>query len=259
MGEQMMSLTHHLDRSVAIRAPRETVFRFFTDPARWAAWWGAGSSIDARPGGRVLIRFPGGTEVTGEVLDLRAPERISFSYGYASGQPIAPGGSRVTIRLEPEGDGTRLQLRHEFEDAAVRDQHVQGWRHQLSLFNNIVADEINAGAAGIADAWFDAWREADEGVRAQTLARIAAADVSFRDRFGCTAGIADLMPHITAAQHFMPGIAMQRDGDVRHCQGTALVDWTATGADGTARAAGTNVFVFGADGRIESVTGFWRR
>ena len=45
---------------------------------------------------------------------------------------------------------------------------------------------------------------------------------------------------------------------MRHCQGTALVDWVALTADGQERAAGTNVFVFAADGRIESVTGFWK-
>ncbi len=51
---------------------------------------------------------------------------------------------------------------------------------------------------------------------------------------------------------------MQRRGDVRHCQGTALVDWVAIAGEGRERGTGTNVFVFAADGRIESVTGFWR-
>ena len=36
---------------VRIEADRETVFRYFTDSGRWAAWWGAGSTIDPRPGG----------------------------------------------------------------------------------------------------------------------------------------------------------------------------------------------------------------
>ena len=61
-----VSLAHTLDRAILIRAERDLVFSFFTDTARWAAWWGAGSSIDARRGGRVFIRYPGGTEVSGE-------------------------------------------------------------------------------------------------------------------------------------------------------------------------------------------------
>ena len=71
-------------------------------------------------------------------------------------------------------------------------------------------------------------------------------------------GVEDLMEHIAAAQRFMPGLQMQRRGEVRHCQGTALADWVAVAADGQERATGTNVFVFDADGRIEAVTGFWR-
>ena len=45
-----VSLAHSLDRAILIRAERDLVFSFFTDTVRWAAWWGAGSSIDARCG-----------------------------------------------------------------------------------------------------------------------------------------------------------------------------------------------------------------
>ena len=38
-----MSLEHSLERTVFIAATRATVFRFFTDSERFAAWWGAGS------------------------------------------------------------------------------------------------------------------------------------------------------------------------------------------------------------------------
>src|SRR5580698_9573034 len=123
----MPELPYQLDRTILIKAEPETVFRFFTDSARWAGWWGAGSTIDARPGGKVYIRHPGGVETVGEVLEVRPPERIAFTYGYATGQPIPPGGSEVTIDLEPDPAGTRLRLRHAFAEAAQRDPHVQGW------------------------------------------------------------------------------------------------------------------------------------
>ena len=42
------------------------------------------------------------------MVEVAPPERIVFTYGYASGRPIPPGGSRVTIRLETEGRGTQL-------------------------------------------------------------------------------------------------------------------------------------------------------
>lgn len=252
----MTELPYQLDRTIVIKAGPETVFRFFTDSARWAGWWGAGSTIDPQPGGKVYIRHPNGVETVGEVLEVRAPERIAFTYGYASGQPIPPGGSRVTIRLEPDEAGTRLELRHEFAEAAQRDSHAQGWRFQLSLFANAVANEAYRDAAGAVDAWFEAWATADEQARAEVLARIAAPGVRFRDRYSALDGAADLTAHIGAALRFMPGIRLRRKGDVRHCQGEVLADWVAVGADGKERMSGTSLFVFGPGRRIESVTGF---
>lgn len=250
-------LPHVLDRTVTIGAPPKTVFRYFTDDERWAAWWGAGSTIDARPGGRVYIRYPGGVEVSGEVLEVAPPDRIVFTYGFNSGKPIPPGSSRVTIQLSPAAEGTRLTLAHAFAEEEVRNHHVQGWRYQLSVFANVVADQVNAGATSAVDAWFAIWSVADAADRANALAAIAHPSLRFRDRFGATDGLDDLVPHIGAAQHFMPGMTLSRDGDVRHCQGTVLANWSATGPDGQKRGAGTNVFTFDSDARLVAVTGFW--
>ena len=253
----MSNLPYRLDRSVVIQAPRENVFRFLTDPPRWATWWGAGSTIDARPGGALLIRYPDGTEVSGEVLELKPPERMVFTYGFVKGAPIAPGGSRVTIRLEPHGLGTQLHLTHELSNESVRDEHIQGWRYQLALFSNVVADELHADATTLVDTWFDVWAEPDAKARESALRRVADGELRFQDRFGNTDGLDDLLPHIAAAQVHMPGLRMKRTGDVRHCQGTVLVDWIASTGDGQERARGTNVFVLGSSGKIRSVTGFW--
>jgi uncharacterized protein YndB with AHSA1/START domain len=250
------TLPHVLDRTVLIEAELETVFRFFTDSTRWAAWWGAGSTIDGRRGGRFLIRMPGGVEASGTVLDIDPPRTLVLSYGYVSGKPIPPDASRVTIRLVPEGDATRLHLAHEFADSAVRDEHVQGWRFQLSLFGNVIADEMYARSAEHVDAWFEAWSNPDADARAAALARIAASHVRFRDRFSAIEGSDDLLAHLAAAQRFMPGMRMSRESEVRHCQGMVLADWIARASDGAERGRGTNVFVF-ANGKIESVTGFW--
>lgn len=253
----MSALPHQLDRTIVIGAPREAVFKYFTDSARWAAWWGAGSTIDARPGGKVYVRHPDGTEAAGEVVDVTPPSQIVFTYGFVKGTPFPPGESRVTIRLEPAARGTRVHLVHAFGEAAARDHHVQGWRYQLSLFANVVADELHRDAGALVDAWFTAWAEPDEAARKASLTAIASPDVGMRDRFSCIEGVSELMPHITAAQHFMPGVRLQRNGEARHCQGTVLADWTAAGPDGVPRGKGTTVFTLGPDGRIELVTGFW--
>src|SRR5262249_34963071 len=189
-------------------------------------------------------------------LEVVSPERIVFTYGYENGKPIPVGGSRVTIRLQAEDRGTRLSLVHDFSEAAVRDDFVQGWRFQLSLFANIVSEELNSGAMSIVDRWFAAWSNPDDPARQRILAEIASPNVRFRDRYSSIEGIAELVPHIGAAQRFMPSFTLQRVGDIRQCQGMVLSQWAATGTAGQKQMEGTNVFVFDADGRIESVTGF---
>ena len=251
------SLPYRLERSVLIHATPATVFRFFTDSPRFARWWGEGSSIDARPGGTVRIVHPGGTQSLGEVVEIDAPRRFVFTYGFASGTPIPPGSSLVTITLEAERAGTRLHLVHELADEKARDDHVQGWRFQMSVFANVVADEVNADAARSADVWFDAWSEADAARRETLLTSIVSPGIRFQDRFSNLDGLDDLLPHLAAAQRFMPGLRMARSGTARHCQGMALVDWIVTGTDGAERGRGTNAFVFGPTGKIDWVTGFW--
>ena len=250
-------LAHSLERTVFIRATRDTVFRFFTDDSRWAAWWGAGSTIAPHPGGAITIRLPGGVEVTGEVLEMIAPERIVFSYGFPGGTPIPPGGSRVTIHLEAQDGGTRLTLTHDFADAGARDSFRQAWRYQLSLFSNVVSREVTADAAATIDGWFATWSITDAAARESAIARVAVPEVLYRDRFSAVEGIADLVPHVAAFQQHMPGLRFERVGHVRECQGYALAEWKAMSADGQQRGSGTSGFAIAADGRIAAVVGFW--
>ncbi len=255
----MTALPHHIDRELEIAARPDTVFRFFTDPARWASWWGAGSTIEATAGGRMRIRYPGGVEAAGEVVEVDAPRRIVFTYGYVSGAPIPEGASRVTIEVSPSPAGSRVTLRHELADAAVRDAHVQGWRYQLSLFANIVCAEVAAGVSDSVDKWLASWAEPDASARARVLEAIAEPDVRVRDRFTSLVGVTELLPHIGTAQQHMPGVRLERRGEVRTCQGMALAGWVATGPDGSEAAAGTSVFELSPDGKLAVVTGFWNR
>jgi uncharacterized protein YndB with AHSA1/START domain len=250
-------LPFRLDREIVIAAPRDLVFRYFTDNERWARWWGAGSTIEASPGGAVLIRYPNGVEAAGHVVTVDPPHSIAFTYGYSSGAPIPAGASLVTIRLAEDARGTRVRLSHEFADDAVCSQHVQGWRYQMAVFGNITANEAFAGASDLVDGWLAAWSEPDSARREATLDRVASADISFRDQFSLVAGLDDLRPHLAAVHLFMPGLRLTRQGAVRHCQGTVLADWVARGEDGQERGRGTNVFVLEPHGRIAAVTGFW--
>ncbi len=247
---------HELTRTVHIGAPPALVFGYFTDDERWARWWGPGSRIDPRPGGRVLIR-DGASAVQGEVLEIDPPRRLVFTYGFVSGHLIPPGGSRVTIVLDEAGGGTRLTLVHAFGDVEARDAHVQGWRYQLSVFANVIADELHRDAARLVDGWFDAWSDPDAASRTARLDALVTSEVTLRDRYSLIEGRDDLLPHLAAVHTFMPGLRLVRDGATRHCQGLVLADWVARTASGEERARGTNAFTIAPEGRIASVVGFW--
>jgi hypothetical protein len=203
----------------------------------------------------MLICYPNGPKASGEVLEVLAPERIAFTYGYESGVPILSGRSRVTIRLEPIDVGTRLHLVHEFSESEVRDQHIGGWRFQLSLFANVVADEVFASVSEVVDAWFQAWEILDDRERMSAFAKIAVVHVRFNDRFSALESLADVSAHAGASQRFKPGVQLRRDGQIRRCQGSVLANWNAVGG-GTTRASGTNLFILDQTRRIISVVGF---
>lgn len=240
-----------------MNVPRELVFRYLTESDRWARWWGEGSTIDARPGGGLLIRLPGGIEVAGRVTEVSAPASIAFTYGFRSGSPIPEGGSLVTIGLKDHEGGTKLRLAHTFAAEEPRNEHVQGWRYQLAVLGNVTANEAFGAATDLVDAWFSTWSDADAPRRDATLDRIATPDIEFRDQFSMVMGVEDLRPHLAAVHKFMPGMRLTREGAVRHCQGVVLADWVATASDGTERGRGTNVFALAPDGRMQAVTGFW--
>jgi len=250
-------LPFSLERTVVIRARRETVFRFFTESAKFAEWWGPGSEIEPHPGGRVAIRYPNQVAASGEVLEIAPVERIVFTYGYDSGTPIAPGGSKVTITLQEVREGTRVQLRHDIADAATRDHHVQGWRYQMAVFSNVVSSTEHANVNERADKFLSAWGETDAAVQAQLLEESVIPEISFRDKFSATEGVDDLKVHLAAAAQHMPGVRVRREGDVNQCQGTAVIRWVVIGPNAAEIGRGMNVCDLAPDGRFARVVGFW--
>ncbi len=86
--------------------PPAAVWRVLTDPALHARWWAAG---DVRPvvGHRFELDMGNFGKQPCEVLEVE-PERL-LKYRFAG--PTLD--TLITWRLVPEGDGTRLELRHE--------------------------------------------------------------------------------------------------------------------------------------------------
>jgi len=251
-------LIHGLKRTIVIAARRSTVFRYFTDSARFADWWGEGSSIEGRKGGVVEIRYPNGVLAFGEILEITPPERVVFTYGYESGKPIPPGSSLVTVLLKDHSEGTELTLIHDFSDAAVRDHHIQGWRYQLALFSNVASRYEHSNVQEIVDSYYELWNTTDANLRAERMSKILDPGIRFQDKHSCTSGMEDLTPHLAAMHQFMPGLTISREGDVQECQGTAISRWITRRADGTESAKGLNVYHLTPDGKIARVIGFWQ-
>ena len=121
-----------LEVTVHISARPETVFPYFTDPARYARWMGGYAILEPVPGGTYRIGMRGGIEATGRFVEIDPPRRVVFTGGWTHEHAVAPGSTRVVVTFDEEHGGTRVVLRHyELPSDEQRDQHGLGWRMYL--------------------------------------------------------------------------------------------------------------------------------
>jgi uncharacterized protein YndB with AHSA1/START domain len=128
--------TDVVQQTLRIAARPETVWRYWTDPARMCDWWGAAAELDPEPGGAYVVEMAGGGVMRGEYVELVPYERIVFTFGWdphPEVPAIAPGSTQVEVRLTADGDGTILALRHTGLAPAARLAHDAGWARFLPL------------------------------------------------------------------------------------------------------------------------------
>ena len=114
-----------VERTIAIDASPETVWEFLVDPDKTTAWWGMTASFDPRPGGAYRIEVIPGHTASGEFVELDAPRRLVYTFGWEAGEngagPVPPGSSTIEIELVPEGVGTaQLHPSRSSERGSVR-------------------------------------------------------------------------------------------------------------------------------------------
>ncbi len=118
---------------VRIAARPETIFPFFTDPARMVRWKGVSVELDPRPGGIYRCNVTGGDVARGTYVEVVPNKRVVFTWGWEdAGNPVPPGSSTVEVTLIPDGDGTIVRLRHMDLPEAARKPHTEGWTHFMA-------------------------------------------------------------------------------------------------------------------------------
>ncbi len=251
--------------AMTIHATPATVFKFFTDPARFARWWaapgGGKATIEPRVGGAVRIEYQGGRAVmAGEVLEIDEPRRFVFSWGYESGNDaVRAGSTRVEITLAAVPDGTALTLRHlNLPTLEQRAGHRLGWRHYLSCMAvECAREQFGETMPRAVAGWFEAWTTADAGARRAMLARCCEDDVELRDAFACVRGVDELNDHIGNALKHMPGMKLESAGAPQLVHGFVRSAWRTAGPDGKTAFAGVNFVRLAPSGKIAGVVGFW--
>jgi len=147
MAEYGITMTRVFD------APREHVWREWTEPERFADWFGGPTSeiplstvsMDVRPGGRwraTMFADPGRREIRwkGEYREVAEPERLVFTVSDQPGEVY----ELVTVVLTDLGDG-RTEMHFEQRGSLspeVYEAAEKGW----SGFFDRIAERLAAGA-----------------------------------------------------------------------------------------------------------------
>lgn len=104
-------------------APRDLVFRTWTEPAHLARWWGPRNytnpvcELDARPGGAVLVRMcaPDGrvAVMTGSFREVVPPERLVLSATVSAPNGTALFEGLITVIFADADGKTMLTVREQ--------------------------------------------------------------------------------------------------------------------------------------------------
>ena len=130
-----------------VAAPRDLVFRAWTEPERLKQWWGVDEAfsapiaeVDLRVGGvyRLGMLAPGETNpfvVGGVYKEVNPPEKLVYTWVWEGAESAADAAHTagfqemlVTVEFHDLGGSTEVVLTHEFfPDQHAKEEHNQGW------------------------------------------------------------------------------------------------------------------------------------
>ena len=133
-------------------APRDVVFKAWTDPKQLAKWWGPAGftnpvcEADARPGGAIRI-------------DMRAPNGMTFPMKGTFHEVVPP--ERLVFTTIGAEDKNGTPLLQTFNVATFANEHGKTRLH-LEVRVIVVAPEMKAAVAGMSAGWSQSIDRLDE-------------------------------------------------------------------------------------------------
>lgn len=134
-------------------APRELVFRSWTDPEMAKRWWGCPGCrasftvMDARPGGawRACLSCDDGRELwlRGVFREVASPDRLVFTFAWEQDDERGLGTDEtiVTVTFVSQGGKTLMRFRQApFATTARRDSHQTGWASGFNRLEELFAE-----------------------------------------------------------------------------------------------------------------------
>ncbi|HEV8580761.1 MAG TPA: SRPBCC family protein [Thermoanaerobaculia bacterium] len=122
-------------------APRELVFKMWTDPEHIVQWWGPKGfttttyAADVRPGGvwRFVMHGPDGTDYQNRIVFLEIVEPERLVYKHDPDKETEPVSFEVTVTFAEEGGKTRITVRMLFPSATARDYVIKTYGAEEGL------------------------------------------------------------------------------------------------------------------------------
>ncbi|HUL93171.1 MAG TPA: SRPBCC domain-containing protein [Burkholderiales bacterium] len=127
VGDREIAATRILD------APRELVWKVWTDPEHIAKWWGPNGfttttyAMELKPGGvwRYVMHGPDGRDYQNKVTYLEVVEPGRLVYTLGGGDDVEPLSHHVTVTFADLGGKTRIDMRMVFATAEARTHVIE--------------------------------------------------------------------------------------------------------------------------------------
>jgi uncharacterized protein YndB with AHSA1/START domain len=158
LAERLAARGHEVTIERMIDAPRDIVFRAWTDATQLKQWWGPAGftnpvcEFDPRPGGKIRIdmRAPDGVvyPMTGVVLEIVEPERLVFSSSGLDQEGKALFENLNTVIFEAHGERTKLKLHATVETTTEQGLPYlkgmnEGWKMTIDGLEAAVAPDYS--------------------------------------------------------------------------------------------------------------------